>query len=156
MKVHLQELSSVKVIIDKVKEIDDLKKKNAQLKKDINFMKDRTPKNDRKFEKYSLIFYGIVHGIEDANVLLDLINIKFELVCKFHDIRDFHRIGSYNPNTKNPNLLRIEFVHFKLVQSILGNQSFLKALRIFISKDYIPVDYQAPKLLYILQMSKSP
>lgn len=135
------------------KEIDNLKSENSYLKTELNNIKIRTLKNERKSKKYNVIVYGIKENngsdeLEDINTILELINTKLDIDCKFHDIRDLYRIGNSNQNLKNPRPLLVEFIHYKLLQNILENQAYLKSSGISISKDYTPEDYQDRKLLH--------
>ncbi|CAH1163426.1 unnamed protein product [Phaedon cochleariae] len=131
-------------------EIEALKEENIELKKSVETLEERLLINERKQKKYNLIVYGIqededeVHDIEN---FLNIINNRCGVECKFHDLRDWYRIGVSGQNTGRPRPIVVELIYYKQRASILEKASKLKGSGIYISKDYIRGDYNNRKIL---------
>ncbi|CAG9820016.1 unnamed protein product [Phaedon cochleariae] len=132
-------------------EIEELKKENVVLKESVKVLEERLLVNERKHKKFNLIIYGMKEEedeLRDIECFLDIINNKCKVECKFHDLRDWYRIGSKNQESEKPRPIVVELLYYKQKESILEKASNLKGSGIYISKDFIKEDYISRKILY--------
>lgn len=129
-------------------ELDILKRENEEVKRENQHLKSRLKIAESQLKKYNLVFYGITeeeNRIDEIDSIVNLINEKIGVVCRFTDIRDYHRIGQKTQDKNRP--IVIEFINYQLKVDILKNTKNLKGTRIFISKDYTPEEYGQQKVL---------
>ncbi|KAG5867566.1 hypothetical protein JTB14_027439 [Gonioctena quinquepunctata] len=132
-------------------EIEALQKENIELKKSVKILKERVLINERKQKIYNLIVYGIQEEedeVRDIENFIDIINNRCGVEFKFHDLRDWYRIGKLWQNTGRPRPIVVELIFYKQRESILEKASKLKGSGIYISKDYIREDYNSRKILF--------
>ncbi|KAG5873887.1 hypothetical protein JTB14_011367 [Gonioctena quinquepunctata] len=132
-------------------EIEALQKENIELKKSVEILKERVLINERKQKKYNLIVYGMQEEedeVRDIENFIDIINNRCGVEFKFHDLRDWYRIGESRQNTGRPRPIVVELIFYKQRESILEKASKLKGSGIYISKDYIREDYNSRKILF--------
>lgn len=141
------EIKSIKSDISK--QIETLQEENTQLKKENLTLKNRLLETERKLKKYNLVFYGIPEKEPDAHrdfeTILDLLNKKLGINCRFEDIRDIFRIGKVEEGRHRPVL--IECLTYPLKAAILEKKKALKGTGVFVAKDFIPEDYTEQKIL---------
>ncbi|KAG5867974.1 hypothetical protein JTB14_017566 [Gonioctena quinquepunctata] len=130
-------------------EIEALQKENIELKKSVEMLKERVLINERKLKKYNLIVYGMQEDeVRDIENFIDIINNRCGVEFKFHDLRDWYRIGESRQNTGRHRPIVVELIFYKQRESILEKASKLKGSGIYISKDYIREDYNSRKILF--------
>ncbi|KAG5861462.1 hypothetical protein JTB14_010748 [Gonioctena quinquepunctata] len=86
--------------------------------------------------------------VRDIENFIDIINYRCGVEFKFHDLRDWYRIGESRQNTGRPRPIVVELIFYKQRESILEKASKLKGSGIYISKDYIREDYNSRKILF--------
>ncbi|KAG5884992.1 hypothetical protein JTB14_031229 [Gonioctena quinquepunctata] len=85
--------------------------------------------------------------VRDIENFIDIINNRCGVEFKFHDLRDWYRIGESRQNTGRPRPIVVELIFYK--QRVYSRKaSKLKGSGIYISKDYIREDYNSRKILF--------
>ncbi|CAH1111641.1 unnamed protein product [Psylliodes chrysocephalus] len=145
-----EEISDLKKTLNQ--EIVDIKNTNIKLQDEVNTLQSHVLNLKRKIKKYNIIVYGLREEVDDEvtgiQKFIELINSKCEVDTKFHDIRDFYRIGKKNEDQDKPRPLLIEFIYQKQLSAIFENSSALKGSGVIISRDYTQEDYKNRKVLY--------
>ncbi|CAG9818127.1 unnamed protein product [Phaedon cochleariae] len=126
-------------------------RENAELKENVSLLNERILINERKQKKYNLIVYGVkeeANDLEDIQNFIKIINDRCGVECRFHDFRDWYRIGKITGDQAKPRPIVVECLHYKLIGAIFEKNSILKGSGISVSRDYIKEDYEARKILY--------
>ncbi|KAG5868131.1 hypothetical protein JTB14_031439 [Gonioctena quinquepunctata] len=122
--------------------------RNSELKKSVEISKERVLINERKQKKYNLIVYGMQEEGDEVRDIENFINNRCGVEFKFHDLRDWYRIGESRQNTGRPRPIVVELIFYEQRESILEKASKLKGSGIYISKDYMREDYNSRKILF--------
>ncbi|KAG5890743.1 hypothetical protein JTB14_013090 [Gonioctena quinquepunctata] len=92
------------------KQNDEIVEEKGQILEDILLM------NEMKQKKYNLIVYGIKKEedeVWDIENFPDIINITCEVGCKYHDLREWYRIGESKQNTERPRPIVVELIYYR-------------------------------------------
>ncbi|KAG5884294.1 hypothetical protein JTB14_001361 [Gonioctena quinquepunctata] len=87
--------------------------------------------------------------VRDIENFIDIINNRCGVEFKFHDLKDWYRIGESRQNTGRPRPIVVELIFYEQRESILEKASKLKGSGVYISKDYIREDYAGKSYLHI-------